>query len=419
MSRLRGWLPPWARSVRLRFTVLYSTVLFLLAALLVGSLYLGLSLSLRHEPVSSGAAVRVTVPSAGDRPGGRTFVDVREFESKVNEHTLAKLRTFSFAALGALFVASLAVGWLIAGRALSPIARITAVAKEIQATNLARRIALDGPDDELKRLADTFDSMLERLESAFAAQRQFVADASHELRNPIAIIRTNLDLALSAAEATDESRRRAAAVIVRTLRRMSRLTDDLLALARLESPQRLREQVALHGLLGEAGDDFRAAAELRGIEIEIEGDREGCVVGDRDLLKRALANLLDNAVRLAPEGSRVRLSAGSDAGWSWLAVSDEGPGIPPEAASRIFTRFTRAGEAPSRGQGGAGLGLAIVRQVAESHGGGARMFPGRQGGSTFVVWLPADRGAAEAPSFDPTAPRPEEAATLTVSPSSE
>ncbi|MGZ8782822.1 MAG: histidine kinase dimerization/phospho-acceptor domain-containing protein, partial [Gaiellaceae bacterium] len=209
------------RSIRVRLTLLYSGVLFVVAALLVASLYLGLSLSLRDEPLSQAGVIRQQVQvNDGSELEERTFVDAQAFEQQVNERTLRNLRTFSLAALAALFVASLAVGWVIAGRVLAPIAHITNVAREIQARELSRRIDLDGPDDELKRLADTFDSMLGRLDLAFASQRRFVADASHELRTPLSIIKANLDLALTDAQATDESRATAAAVIKRAIDRM-------------------------------------------------------------------------------------------------------------------------------------------------------------------------------------------------------
>ena len=169
--------------------------------------------------------------------------------------------------------------------------------------------------------------MLARLDVAFASQRRFVADASHELRTPLATIKANLELALTDAEGNAESRARAAAVIKRAIDRMARLTDDLLALARLDAPANGREPVALAPLLEDAREEFAAAAAARGVELEAAVEPELAVSGDRDVLKRALANLLDNAVRVAPPGSCVRLAHGEQDGWAWLAVADEGPGI--------------------------------------------------------------------------------------------
>ncbi len=377
------------RSIRVRLTLLYSGVLFVVAALLVAGLYIGLSLSLRDQPLSQGGAIRATVPiNDGSQTEERTFVDAQAFERQVNERTLRNLRNFSLGALAALFVASLAVGWVIAGRVLAPIAHITQVAREIQAAELSRRIELDGPDDELKRLADTFDSMLARLDVAFASQRRFVADASHELRTPLAIIKTNLELALTDEDGTDESRARAAAVIERAIDRMARLTDDLLALARLDAPAAGREPVPLVQVVADARDEFAAAAAARNVALEAADGPGWVVSGDRDVLKRAVVNLLDNAVRVAPPGSSVRLDHGEEDGWAWLAVSDEGPGIAPEHLESIFDRFWRADEARTRPDGGSGLGLAIVRQIAEAHGGSIEVHSQTGEGATFVLRLP-------------------------------
>jgi len=373
-------------SIRVRLTLLYSGVLFLVAALLVAGLYIGLSLSLRDEPVSQTVIVEQVPVNDGSRLEERTLVDAQAFEHRVNERTLRNLRMFSLGALGALFVASLAVGWVIAGRVLAPIAHITNVAREIQARELSRRIELDGPDDELKRLADTFDSMLGRLDFAFASQRRFVADASHELRTPLAIIKANLDLALTDAQATAESRASAAAVIRRAIDRMARLTDDLLALARLDAPATGRAPVVLAGLLEDAREEFAAAAAARDVAIEVDTVPARPVLGDRDVLKRAVTNLLDNAVRLAR--TSVHLSHGEDERWAWVRVADDGPGIAPEHEESIFDRFWRADEARARPGGGSGLGLAIVRQIAEAHGGMVELVSEPGEGATFLLRLP-------------------------------
>jgi signal transduction histidine kinase len=390
------------RSIRVRLTLLYSAVLFLVAAVLVVSLYLGLALSLRDEPVSQSVLVERVPVNDGSRTEVRRYVPAGAFEDQVNKRTLRNLRTFSLGGLAALFVASLAVGWVIAGRVLAPIAHITSVAREIQARELSRRIELEGPDDELKRLADTFDSMLARLDLAFASQRRFVADASHELRTPLAIIKANLDLALTDAQATEESRATAAAVIRRAIDRMARLTDDLLALARLDAPAAAREPVALGAVLIDAREELAAAALVKGLEVEAAVEPGRIVHGDREVLKRAVTNLLDNAIRVAPEGSTVRLAHGEHEGWAWLAVSDDGPGIAPEHRQSIFDRFWRADDGRARPGGGSGLGLAIVRQIADAHRGTVDVFSEPGAGATFVLWLPRSVNG-RAPSIDPTA----------------
>ena len=389
-ERLLDRLPEWTRSIRFRYTLLYSAVLFGLAAVVLAAIYLVLLMSLRATPVS--AARGTYCPRFGDCI---TVITFREAERLINAQILNKLRFYSLGALGVLFVSSLGVGWVIAGRVLAPIGRITSVAREIQATDLSRRIELPGPEDELKQLADTFDAMLARLDAAFAAQRQFVADASHELRNPLAIIRTNVDVALADPDASPDDLRQAIAVVKRAGDRMTLLVDDLLALARRQQPTPEHEPVDLGAAVAEASEDFVVPAEARGIVLD-RAIAEGVVVsGDREALKRVVANLLHNAVRLAPPGSRIRLATGSERDRAWIAVADEGPGISPEDQAHVFDRFWRADKARSRADGGTGLGLAIVRQIVESHGGEVRLHSKVGVGSSFVVWLPVARSAAE------------------------
>ena len=407
-----GWLvdrlPEWARSIRFRYTLLYSAVLFGLAAVVVAAIYLVLVMSLRNEPYTTGYQKLICFTNDQCyKP-----ITFRELERVVNSRTLTKLRNYSFGALGVLFVASLGVGWVVAGRVLRPIGRITAVARDIQATDLSRRIELPGPDDELKQLGDTFDAMLARLDAAFAAQRQFVADASHELRNPLAIIRTNVDVALADPRADPEDLRHTIVVVKRASDRMARLVDDLLALARRQEPILEHEPVDLGAAVAEASDDFVVPAAARNIVLDRAIAPGVVVTGDRDALKRAVANLLENAVRLAPEGSRIRLATGSEGDQAWIAVADEGPGIAPEDQPHVFDRFWRADKGRSRADGGTGLGLAIVRQIAESHGGQVRLQSKVGVGSSFVIWLPVAASSSSEPAPTPTvSPTPTPVAT--------
>ena len=403
-----GWLvdrlPEWARSIRFRYTLLYSAVLFGLAAVVVAAIYLVLLMTAARR--AGVADPRQEVCNFRQRPAAckPSTLPARELERIVNTQTLTKLRNYSFGALGVLFVASLGVGWVVAGRVLRPIGRITAVARDIQATDLSRRIELPGPDDELKQLADTFDAMLARLDAAFAAQRQFTADASHELRNPLAIIRTNVDVALANPNADPDDLRHTIAVVKRASDRMARLVDDLLALARRQEPTLEHEPVDLGVAVAEASDDFVVPAAARNIVLDRAIAPDVVVTGDRDALKRAVANLLENAVRLAPAGSRIRLATGSEGDRAWIAVADEGPGIAPEDQPHVFDRFWRADKGRSRADGGTGLGLAIVRQIAESHGGEIRLQSKVGVGSSFVIWLPVTPTPPDPTPRPPTPP---------------
>ena len=398
-------LPEWMRSARFRITVLYSTVLFLIAAVLLGTLYFALLQSLQSDEPLYKRYGFIRIERDGNRVLDGRIVDAPEFERQVNQHALKTLREFSFGALGVLFVVSLGVGWVISGRVLSPIDRITNVANEIQATDLSRRIDLGGPADELRRLADTFDGMLARLDAAFEAQRRFIADASHELRNPLAVVRTNIDVVLADPHASNDDLRQVVTVVQRATDRMRRLVDDLLALARLEAPSTLTERVDLPVLVTEAAEELRAVAAARDVSIVVAAG-EATATGDREALKRALVNLIDNALGFGPAGSQVVVGSGHSDPWAWVAVADEGPGIPPEHHERVFERFWRADKSRSRALGGSGLGLAIVRQIAEGHGGAVRVYSTSGAGATFVVWLPpvgAGRGlgAAEIPRSAP------------------
>nr|MBA2601250.1 HAMP domain-containing protein [Actinomycetota bacterium] len=381
-------LPDFMRSARFRMTVLYSTVLFVLAALLVGTLYFALLMSLDDSmvrPARVSGYADLNHDGVLDGSEVQLVTDFQELVRLVNTQTLENLKSYSFAALGVLFVISLGVGWVVSGRTLAPIGRITDVANHIQATDLSQRIELEGPSDELKRLADTFDRMLARLEDAFAMQRRFVADASHELRNPLAIIKTNLDVALADPDVSKEELERAGSVARRATERMALLVDDLFALARLDSRTPVGEDLSLTALVAEVGEELEALAVKHRLRLRADFAAQVTIEGDEEGLKRAVANLVDNAIRYAPEDSEIVLAAGAEASWAWISVTDQGPGIPAEQQERVFDRFWRADVSRSRDRGGTGLGLAIVRQIALAHRGSVQLLSEPGHGSTFIV----------------------------------
>jgi signal transduction histidine kinase len=273
---------------------------------------------------------------------------------------------------------------------------IARAAEEIQATDLSRRIRLGGPGDELRELADTIDSMLDRLDRTFRAQRQLIDDVSHELRTPLTVIRANLDATFSNPAAAEAERVRAAAMVDHATTRMTRLVEDLLATARRTSASHADTDVDLAAVAREAGEEAAPLAAGRQLALAYDLEDGLVALGEADALRRAVGNLLANAVRLAPSGSTVRIATGSRDGWLWVAVADEGPGIAPEDQPLVFDRFWRgAGTRAGRGAH-AGLGLAIVRQIVEGHGGHVRLRSSPGVGSTFVLWLP-DRGRLPGP----------------------
>ncbi|NND03296.1 MAG: HAMP domain-containing histidine kinase, partial [Acidimicrobiia bacterium] len=320
----------------------------------------------------------------------RYRTQMANLEQLVNRRAQDNLRRFSLWALLGMFPASIGLGWLIADRALRPIGRIADVARDIQASDLSRRISLDGPRDELRELADTFDAMLDRVESGVDAQRGFIADTSHELRNPLAVMRTNLDVALSDPDADADSLRDAAEIVRRTLDRTSRTVDDLVTFARNEVPSGEHVPVDAALLVADLVEEYTETAADKGVSIQVAASPT-TVTGDPTALKQAVANLLRNAIAVAPEETAVKMTLGVDGQWANVRVADGGPGIPAEDHPRAFERHwskTVGGK-----EGGTGLGLNIARQIAESHAGTVTLASSPGEGSEFVLWLPLEDDA--------------------------
>jgi two-component system, OmpR family, sensor kinase len=280
-----------------------------------------------------------------------------------------------------LLIAS-ALAWVVAGRVLAPLRVLDDTARSISATDLTRRIPVSG-DDEIAELTRTFNAMVDRLERAFASQRAFVSDASHELRTPITIVRGHLELL---GDDPDE-RRETIALVMDELGRMSRFVDDLLLLARAERNDFLRvEEVELGALTDELLDK---AIGLGPRTWAVEARGEARLQADRQRLTQAVMGLAQNAVQHTSAGDPVWIGTGVDGDEAALWVRDSGPGIPRDDQERVFERFARASGSRRRSEG-AGLGLAIVRAIAEAHGGRAELASRPGAGSTFTVVVPLD-----------------------------
>jgi len=286
--------------------------------------------------------------------------------------------------LVALILASLS-GGVIARRALVPVSRITQTAQDIEtSSDLSQRVGYLGPGDEIGELANTFDHMIEHLDRVFQSQKYFVADASHELRGPLTVIRGNLDLLKR--KLGEEERRRSLKAIERESIRMSKIVDDLLLLTEIESGQLAQPQrVLLKDILSEELERARTLAGSRKIDVSQQEDL--AINGDAQSLKQLLGNLVDNAIKYTPEHGTITLSSFRDGSWARLEVTDTGIGIPPEHLPHIFDRFYRVDKARSRASGGTGLGLAIVKGIAEQHGGKVNVTSEPGKGSTFTVRL--------------------------------
>jgi heavy metal sensor kinase len=304
-----------------------------------------------------------------------------------NQAIAALDRVFLFA-LPLTFSLVALVGFVMADRALRPVARITAAARAIRAGDLERRIALAGPADELKELADTFDEMIAALEALLRAQQQFLADASHELRTPLTVLLSALEITRRGPEPDAASLRETLATLHDEARRMKRLVDDLMLLARTDTGEQVLrlEPVDLGPLLTAVRESARWMAPDRRLTLRLDDDPR--VLGDPDRLRQLLLNLLDNAVRHTAPGGSVTLALGTADECALISVTDDGEGIPAEHLPRVFDRFYRADRARGREAGGAGLGLAICRWIAEAHRGRLTVESQAPGGTTFTLRLP-------------------------------
>ncbi len=280
-------------------------------------------------------------------------------------------------------------GFWFARRALAPVDGITRAAQRISAEDLHRRLNLQLPDDEIGRLARTFDAMLARLDDAFRRERQFTADASHELRTPLTAMRGGIDVTLHRPRSATEYRR-ALEELGGDVDRLTRLTEDLLMLARADAGRlsAQRETLNAASLLRAVADQLRPLAESKNVSLVVRADEALTIWADQDQLLRVLFNLVDNALKYSPSGAAVTLSASRDGARAALGVSDAGAGIPAAQLPHIFERFYRADESHSSRTGGAGLGLAIAHSLVTAQGGTMRVESAVGRGTTLTIKLP-------------------------------
>jgi signal transduction histidine kinase len=308
--------------------------------------------------------------------------------------TLAHLLTYSLLSLAGAALLAAAAGWLVAGRILRPVHRLTAAARAASEQNLSQRIALQGPRDELRELADTFDTMLERLEAAFTSQRQFIANASHELRTPLTLMRTAMDVVLAKPEPTRSELLSMAADIRQAIGHSERLIEALLTLARNDQARALTDPldlaaVAEDALEGRTTDGITTTATLG----------QAPVTGDPVLLERLITNLLDNAERYNIPGGTVCISTATDNATCVVRVVNTGQVVPPGQVGRLFLPFTRLDDRTRHD--GFGLGLALVASIATVHSGTVHATAVPAGGLDITVRLPR-RGDAVTPASPAT-----------------
>ncbi|GAA3708249.1 HAMP domain-containing sensor histidine kinase [Streptomyces tremellae] len=384
---------PWLRpTIRIRLTLLYGGMFLIAGILLLSIIYLLAAQALNVGSDLPFQIVSGTITSKVCNFGGLTTAD--QFNSAMNQcvnheraQALDDLLTRSLFALVGLTVIAFAFGYAMAGRVLSPLGRITRTARRVVGSDLSRRIELDGPDDEFKELADTFDEMLERLERAFSSQQRFVANASHELRTPLAINRTLLEVHLSDPGAPVELQQLGRTLLA-TNERSEQLVEGLLLLARSENELVERKPVDLAEVATRAVDQASAEAEQKGVELRAHC-APAVVQGNGVLLERIALNLVQNAVRYnVAEDGWVEVRTDVQQGQAVLEVSNTGPVVPAYEVDNLFEPFRRLRTERTGSDKGVGLGLSIARSVARAHGGRIVADPREGGGLVMRVTLP-------------------------------
>jgi signal transduction histidine kinase len=389
---------PW--TIRTRLSLLYAGAFFVAGVALIVAIYLYLGVVLDRQfsirlvtddaPMAEGqmGAPGVLPPRELMDEAGRISVLVRQ--ARLN--TLDTMLVVSFILVGILTLIAGVIGWLVAGQALQPLREITATARRVADRSLHERIALQGPQDEIKDLADTLDAMLERLDRSFDSQRRFVANASHELRTPLTITRTLIEVALLEAGA-DDKLRQLGTTLLAVNQRHEKLTDGLLTLA--SSEQRAEFQpVDISEIVDHLVTELRPIADKAGVRLETTV-QPGTVLGDAFLIERLIQNLIENGIQYNLPDGWVRVSTAVSGKTIILTVQNTGPIVPAYEVPGLFEPFRRlaaterlAGATRAPITRGAGLGLSIVRSVAHTHGGEVEAAPREGGGLVVKVKFP-------------------------------
>ena len=340
---------------------------------------------------------RIAVRRAVVGPSRTQYVIVGGTDLEATEDELASLRRVLLSVVPLALVIAGIVGWFLARHSLSPVMMMAERARRIGVENLGDRLPVSNPHDELGRLAATFNELLDRLATSFSQQRQFMADASHELRTPVATTRTAATVALQVPHRNESDYRETLQLIELQTERLARMVDDMFTLARADAgdyPMQLTPMY-LDELIEEVARGARVLADAKNVAIDVVTDADGDApfTGDEDLIRRMIVNLIDNAIRYAPAGSTVTVTLLRSNGHYGITVSDRGRGIPALAQPHIFKRFYRSDVARGRAAGdvsGAGLGLAIARWIARLHEGDVSLVDSSAAGTTFQIRLPKE-----------------------------
>ncbi|MGW0886026.1 sensor histidine kinase [Streptomyces sp. NPDC002671] len=373
-------------SLRTRLTLVYGALFLVTGTILEAATY-----AVTARAVHTEFKVLVTKPPQEEIPGSTTITshnDMAEQIAKQQQAVLDQTVQSAVLTLLALAVLSVLLGYLVSGWMLRPLQQMTATARRLSESTLHERIGLTGPNDEIKELADTFDSLLERLDRAFNAQRRFIANASHELRTPLAINRTTIDVALAKPGGVPDAVKTLGHKLLGTISRQERLLDGLLLLAKSERELQDRSPVDLSALVAHAVEQLAETARRVGVTLH-HVLHPARAVGDPVLLERCAVNLIENAAKYNVVNGQIWIRTRESAGWTYLQVENTGPKVSPEQAESIFEPFRRLRTDRVGSARGAGLGLSIVRAVMNAHEGTVQAHPRPTGGLVITLQLPA------------------------------
>jgi signal transduction histidine kinase len=421
IPRPRPGLPRWLRlprrTARLRLTVLYGAVFLVCGAAVLGLTYLlyggTAHVHFGNQPETPGYHEVLKVPSAAVQRAGPYDIlkvpsaaiqragpyDILKVPIPPAQQAMAaaglgqiasdrqQLLIASAIALAVFAVAAVAIGWLLAGRVLRPLSSITAAARRISASSLHERLALHGPDDELKELGDTLDGLFARLEASFDAQRRFAANASHELRTPLTRERTLLQVTLADPASTTGTWQAVSRELLASNAEQERLIEALLTLASSEAGPGEREPVNLGAITSEALATARPAISRLGLNVHAD-IQPAILDGDPLLVQQLVTNLIDNSARHNIPGGDIQITTSTSHAGAVLSVTSSGQVIPPTEVDRLFQPFQRLGPRPARRDGGHGLGLSIVRAIATAHGATITAQPRPGGGLAIDITFP-------------------------------
>jgi signal transduction histidine kinase len=387
----RSWLRAPRRTARMRLTLLYTGMFLGLGTALVVGVFLLFSHGQAAHAHISVITVSPTATTVTPVPDASKLVLRQALQDKAGgvvsgqpSNDLASLLATTWGLLVITAFVSALLGWFAAGRVLRPLREMTDAARTISAGNLSRRLALTGPDDEFRRLGDTLDDLLARLEGSFEAQRRFVANASHELRTPLTVERTLLQVALADPNGTEASLRATCEELLACGREHERLLESLLTLASSERGLNHREPIDLGRVASRVLLTPRPDMQRHSLELDTALE-PATVSGDPALIERLIANLVDNAVHYNHSGGRVEVRTGAVNGHAVVAVTNTGPVVAPEDSDRLFEPFQRLAGRVAAADGHHGLGLSIVRAIAAAHDATVDASPQSGGGLTVTV----------------------------------